>query len=161
MTAPLKMAMWVSGTAAQEETAPKTLKRVGWGTGFELEPGHSCWFHFAIPTPVIIDDERVAVRAVYVLYALEYHAAAAPGFTPYGIKIADLHIYDGGNKIREFNNVNRHGDHSHGLDSQNTWLIAPPITIYYGLGLSIKVVAEGWGNSVYSGILCTAGADFQ
>ena len=51
MAAPLKMAMWVSGTAAQEETAPKSTKPCGMGHGFRVEQGSPCWFHFAIPTP--------------------------------------------------------------------------------------------------------------
>ena len=47
--------------------------------------------------------------AVFVLYNLTYTPNSYAGQMGVGAKITNLHIYDGGNRIKEFNNISKYG----------------------------------------------------
>ncbi len=54
------------------------------------------------------------------------------------------------------------GDHSSGIDAFNTWTNTPPLTILFGLGISVGV-NFGWninGSPLSDILFTTAGADF-
>lgn len=159
-----KQAMWVHGTQAQaqreapylpmsqspfsiyKKNAPY-LTRFGWGSQFEFYGIE--WFHFAIPTPVIFGGKHSTLDKAFILYE-----------TLLGAKVKALHIYDGLEKIQEFNGLNYTGDHSYGLDVHNTWIIKP-VHIRFGLGLSVEVDFGEFTPNDMPGILFTsAGADF-
>jgi hypothetical protein len=72
----------------------------GWGTDIEGLPGTQNWFHFAVPTPVIIDDVRM--QADSVMLCFETGSADA--------WVRDVHVYDGGWRIAVFDGVNLFGD---------------------------------------------------
>ncbi|MDQ1920296.1 hypothetical protein [Massilia pseudoviolaceinigra] len=77
-----KHAMWVPGYVAQVEFPGNTRLRlvngVAWtdvtglrrgnGTIFRGVAGQNNWFHFAIPTPVIVADKRARLDRVFVFY---------------------------------------------------------------------------------------------
>jgi len=97
---------------------------------------------------------------VFVFYNTDIPAPT--GDRPY---ITDVHVYDGPNKVREFNNLNNlAGNHGSTIDGSNSWVVNPPLTILFGLGLSVHVRFPPTyqpGVSVsYEIVFTTAGADF-
>lgn len=154
----LKAAMWVHGTIVEVEY-PKNLDgdlidglaRKGWGTYFWGKENTTNWFHIPMTTPVILDGVRPQLEKVFVFYK-------TGGWT----KITNIHVYDGVRTVKEFNGLSLTGAHHDGIDAENSWEINPPITILYGLGISVGVefgphVIEGWPAILFT----TAGADFK
>lgn len=145
-------AVWVHGTsaAAEDLNALKNVQRVGWGTNFSGKPGAETWFHFSIPTPVIIDDVRPTLEKVFVFYRTD------------GASVRNIHIYDGPQKIRAFDNLMWKGDFGN-IGPATSWVLNPAPTIAFGLGISIGVVFSiGFDSAVTTDILfTTAGADFR
>jgi hypothetical protein len=147
----LKAAMWVHGTIVEAEFPVLSTVRKGWGTVFTGRGSTKNWFHIPFTTPIILDDVRPPIVKVFVLY----NATNA--------RIANLHIYDGAKKVRFFDGLNLSGNHSNGLDASNNWAITPPVTISFGLGISVGVdFLEPPSADTSAKILFTsAGADFQ
>jgi hypothetical protein len=65
----LAQAMWIHGHSMQIEV-PDSLART-WKAGFYIEiegkPNSDNWFHFAIPSKVIVNDQRLRVGSVMLL----------------------------------------------------------------------------------------------
>lgn len=108
--------MWVHGSTARPESivSGRSITGVvrGWGTVFTgqrvlvtgaggslttgpfhaEDPFHHSqkgyWFHFAVPTPVIIAGQRSRLQRVFVLWE------AGPG-----VEVWAVHVYDGINRI--------------------------------------------------------------
>lgn len=144
-------AYWVHGTAVQIEREGYfvTKQHAGFGAIFRTHGAE--WFHFAIPTPVIVDGTRSSLKKVFVLFKTEGTA-----------KITNIHVYDGNAKIAAFDNIARDGDHSTVIDKDNSWLVAPSPEIKFGLGISVNV---NFGPPTKLGVpaimFVTAGADFE
>jgi hypothetical protein len=159
----LKAAMWVHHTVVKaEDPRPEFIDVKGWGVHFWGVPENQlCWFHFPITTPVILEDARPQLVKVFVFYKTSHRVAKAEDPTrpkPTSPTVTNLHIYDGPTRVREFNNLNFSGDHSGAIDSSNSWVVTPPLTIFYGLALSVGVFFGGGYGDLY---FTTAGADFQ
>jgi hypothetical protein len=87
-------------------------------------PGTSNWFHFAIPTPVIINDVRLRPSSVI----LRFQTSSTDAI------VRDVHVYDGENKIVEYNAIMLT------MDNLFTRLVIPnPPQMLWGLGISIGV----------------------
>ena len=154
----LKAAMWTHGTIAEAEypdrlhPAPSGVVRRGWGATFTGQvPGEpENWIHIPIPTPVILDDARLNVAKVFVLYKTNY------------ARITNVALWDGARPVTTIDDLDLSGDHSFEVDAQNSWTLDPPVEIQFGLGLSVRVLLEGlldWGPGVI--LIATAGADFE
>ncbi|TRT52779.1 MAG: hypothetical protein EWV85_15140 [Microcystis aeruginosa Ma_QC_C_20070703_M131] len=123
----LARAMWVHGHSMQIEY-PDRLdleKRMGFYIQVRGKPFTSNWFHFAIPTPVIVDGTRLLVGSVMIRFR------TGPGASVYAV-----HVYDGETKIAAHDGLN--------LSPQSgfSWPrfdvpTHPPIR--WGLGISIGV----------------------
>jgi hypothetical protein len=156
----IKRAVWVHGNAVVAER-PGDLAgevRIGWGATFRLKPGGDNWFHVSIPTPVLIDGVRPKLSKVFVLFKT---SKAESGGMMQGSVIDALHVYDGAKKVKSFGET-RTGTHNAKIDAANTWAIDAPLTIYYGLGLSIharapQVMSDDAPQPVE---FATIGADF-
>lgn len=160
---PLKAAMWEHGSIVEAEYPGNLqgLVRKGWGTHFIGIPGTENWFHIPITTPVILDNLRLQLINVFVLYDSDLKIPA--GDRP---AIMNIHVYDGANMVKAFSNLPAlAGQHNLGLDASNSFAVSPPLTIFFGLGLSVHVrfpPAYPPGVLVHYEILfSTAGADFQ
>ena len=144
-----RYAMWVHGTSIHQDIQGFHVNelRAGWGTEFQ-STGHA-WFQVAIPTPVLIADQRATLEKVFVLYRAER-----------GARLMELHIWDGGDQGQCWNNLSLSGDHGGVLDPANSWFVNP-VSLKWGLGLSVGV---DFGQSSLAGVpkitFFAAGADF-
>lgn len=121
-------AYWVHGTSVQIEREGYYISKQCAGFGAIFRTHGAEWFHFPIPTPVIVDGARSSLKKVFVFFKTEGTA-----------KINAIHVYDGGKEIANFDNLSKAGDHSTSIDQDNTWIIASSPEILYGVGISINV----------------------
>ena len=159
----LKAAMWVHGTAAQVENPnsliPNGLVRVGAGTQFNGQSGAATWFHFAIPTPVILNDVRLSLVKIFLLYNTNQKSST----------ITNVHVWDGGVRLRAFDNLMLRGDHRFGIDKDNSWEITPHIPVTFGIEIAARVQfmdlidgpEPGAKQFEFGFFVSTAGADFE
>ncbi|MGE5444418.1 MAG: DUF6623 family protein [Ignavibacteriales bacterium] len=146
-------ASWVHGNALTVES-PENLARVGhygWGADMLVQPGKGSWFHIALPTPVITGDIRTKLYRVFLLFRGDSGS------------IRNVHVYDGSSKIQEFNDLMFEGEHRLVLDGQNTFNLATPHTVAWGVGISFFFVASiGFDTTIPPArlILGAAGGDF-
>jgi hypothetical protein len=162
----LKLASWIHGNALVVEEPEKVIvKHIGWGTELLFVSGlgrtpTKTWCHIAIPTPVIVNDVRLKVQNLFMLFKTGQHAS-----------IDDIHIYDGPNKIAAWDVVagsnysaRRSGDHSKVIDSQSTFTLPAPHEVIFGLSISFTftpVAVSGLIPDLEGKLLITcAGADF-
>lgn len=122
----LAQAMWVHGTSLQIESPDKIARtlRAGFYTEVEGKANTENWFHFAIPSKVIVNDKRLRVGSVMLL--CETLSADA--------MIRDVHIYDGSDKIAEHSGVNLSGN----IDFYRFDVPGTPF-VKWGVGISIGV----------------------
>lgn len=119
-------ASWIHGHSMEIEFPDRVtnLRRVGWGMTLDGKSGTSNWFHFAIPTPVIINDVRLRVDSAM----LRFRTGSVDAF------VQHVHIYDGERKIAEHNNVNL---------SKDNWfarfVVPDTPLLQWGIGISIGV----------------------
>lgn len=164
----LKYASWVHGNALVEELPQGILKR-HWAWGTELQfifgPGESpvgTWCHLPIPTPVILNDSRLKVQTLFLLFKTGQHAA-----------IDNLHVFDGPNKVHGWDIVpgsnmsaRRSGDHSRSIDAQNTFTLPTPHELAFGLSIAFTFRPVAVNTSLPQVdpegtlLITTAGADF-
>jgi hypothetical protein len=173
---PIKAAMWVPGTAARVEYPERLTWRppVSGAAGLPPNPPqrditingaqvtfsqeyqsgtwNSNWFHFPIPTPVILDDMRVQLLQVFIFYEAQL------------ARLISVHVWDGPNRVWERNNLSHDGHHLEAIDSLNTFPLNPPPTIFWGINISVQVeflpeeLAQPQIRSLV--VFSTAGADF-
>lgn len=165
----LKYASWIHGNAVVLEDPNHILiSRWGWGSEMQFiaSPGISppgTWCHIAIPTPVIINDVRLKVQKVFLLFQTGQHAA-----------IDNIHIYDGPKKIFASDVVTgsnysprRTGNHSQSIDAQNTFTLPTPQEVSFGLSVSFTFRPVALNTSLVRPVdpegkllITTVGADF-
>jgi len=122
----LSYASWIHGHSMQVEYPDRIASewRAGFGITVEGKPGTTNWFHFAIPTPVIIDDVRL--RADKVM--LRFRTGSVDAV------VRNVHVYDGERLIAEHNNLT--------LSKENPFaefVVPDRPLIFWGLGISIGV----------------------
>ena len=147
----LAHAMWVHGHNMQVEYPDRlTLeKRMGFYIQVRGKPFTGNWFHFAIPTPVIVNQKRLRVGSVMIRFR-----------TGPGASVHAVHIYDGERRIATYNDLNL------SPQSRFSWPrfdvpTHPPIR--WGLGISIGVKFGDSANLPPNKLLvevCSAGCDF-
>lgn len=163
----LKHASWVHGnTVVLEDPNNILVKRRGGGTELQFGPTAvsppGTWCHIAIPTPVIVNDVRLKVQKVFLLFQTGQHAA-----------IDNLHVFDGPRRIFAMDVVpggnssaRRTGNHSQALDAQNTFALPAPLEVSFGLSISftfrpVALTTSGTTIDPEGKLLITsAGADF-
>lgn len=137
-------AMWAHGSSVQEEFPDRLTqtRRLGFYSLFDGKPGTWNWFHYAIPTPVIVSDRRLRLESVMLQFS------AYPD-----VWVTNVHIYDGYRKIESFDNLAITGTHLfERFDTLN------PL-VRYGIGISIGV-RFGTNNVTHRIRFISAGGDF-
>ncbi len=164
----LKYASWVHGNAVVLENPSNILvMRRGHGTEMQFtfapgRPAQGTWCHIAIPTPVIVNDVRLKVQKLFLLFKTGQHAS-----------IDNIHIYDGPWKIAAFDVVagsnysaRRTGNHSQGVDAQNMITLPTPHEVSLGLSISFTFTPVAVNSSLAmvdpegTLLITSAGADF-
>lgn len=141
---PLKQAAWTHGLAVQLESTSWSALRQGFFT--TVRPSNestSAWFHFAIPTPVIVNDVLLKADSALVRFA-----------TGNQTKIGAIHVYDGERRIAEYNGTTYRG----ALQLVRVQIPGSP-EIAWGTGISILVVCDGTGPDAWAQLV-SAGIDF-
>jgi|LGVE01.1.fsa_nt_gb hypothetical protein len=143
----LEHAMWAHGHSMHIEY-PDRLNVV-WRAGFyirvEGELGTDNWFHFAIPTPVIVKDNRLRVGSVMLRFKTMSSDAI----------VRHVHIYDGEKMIATHNNVNLSGDHMF-----ERFDVPGHPDVRWGLGISIGVRFGTEKGKSHRMEFISAGCDF-
>jgi hypothetical protein len=144
-------AMWVHGSSVKMEREGYFVSKQRAGNGAIFRTHGKEWFHFSIPTPVILNGQRSRLKKVFVFYKTEGTA-----------KITAIHVYDAGKKIDTISNLGLSGDHSKSDDKHNSWVVATSPEMKFGLGISVHV---DFGPPTNLGVptirFTTAGADFE
>jgi hypothetical protein len=119
-------AMWIHGHSMQIEYPDRVASqwRAGFSINVEGKPNSTNWFHFAIPTPVIINDVRL--RADSVMLRFKTYSVDA--------WVRDVHVYDGETMIAAHNGVNLSKDHLF-----ERFMIPDRPEVLWGIGISIGV----------------------
>ena len=143
-------ASWIHGTSVQPEREGYHVSKKFAGHGATFRTYGKEWFHFSIPTPVIVDGKRASLKKTFVLYK-----------TTGTSKVTNVRVYDGTKIIKAFDKIGLKGDHSASIDKNNTWVISPAPKIKYGVGISVCVDFGGPTKVGVPAIMfTTAGADF-
>ena len=141
---PIAHAMWTHGTSIHEEFPGrlKLTRRLGPYALFEGKPGTRNWFHFAIPTPVIVDARRLRLDSVMLMFL------AHPD-----VWVTNVRIYDGVWGIESYDGLAMTGTHwFERFDVLNKY-------VRWGIGISIGVKFGTKKTGHYIRFV-TAGADF-
>jgi hypothetical protein len=140
----LAQAMWTHGTSVQVEYVDRvrSIFRRGYHTRIVHAAGDN-WFHYAIPTPVIVSDRRLRIDSVMVTFETGDQAT-----------VRNVHIYDGPRRIATHDNLSLMGDHPF-----ERFPVSGAPEVQWGVGISVRVefgvdLAGAWVQFV------TAGADF-
>ena len=152
----LVTAIWTHGNAVVAEH-PEHLLALdyrGWGPEFQVERGTTSWFHVAIPTPLILANQRAQLVRIFLCF----NTPERDGH------ISEVHVYDGADRVQVFENLFLVGDCRTSLMSGlNTFPLPSPRLLYRGLGLSFLYQAASCAREPcppsYLSI-AAAGADF-
>lgn len=126
----LEATMWTHGTSVQIEYLQniRSIFRRGWGTVIEGNPSFpnvGNWFHFAIPTPVIVSDKRLRIRDAMLVFK------TGGG----GVFVKHVHVWDGNNFIAGNDNLNLSGNHPF-----ESFPVPNTPEVRFGIGISVGVV---------------------
>jgi hypothetical protein len=132
---PTVSSMWMQGNALTVENPASVAKidHVGWGTTVYGISGQSSWFHIPVPSPVVLNNRRPSLSEVFLMFDIGPNM----GF------ISNVHLYDGGYPFKQFDGLQRIGNHRTAPDSYNTFALGAPHPIYQALGISFKVHFTG------------------
>ena len=142
----LKHAAWIHGTAIEFENQSWSTLALRQGFFTTVRPSNeatSAWVHFAIPTPVIVNDVRLKAQSALVRFATGPQAS-----------IGAVHVYDGEKKIYEHNGTNYKGP----LQLIREVIPSQPL-VDWGTGISILVNFNGGGPDAWVQFV-SAGIDF-
>lgn len=146
VVADISHTMWTHGTSMNVQFPDRLNKmvRAGWGIDLESPAGSENWFHFAIPTPVVVSDRRLRVGSVLVDFETGSTEAV----------VNHVHVWDARRRIAEHNNLNLFGQ-----VGVRRFEVPDSPPVWEGIGVSIGV---GFGVEPYSRQMkfFSAGADF-
>jgi hypothetical protein len=145
---PIANASWIHGTSVQVEL-PNQLEssqRFGFFTRVVGNTNTFNWFHFAIPTPVIVNDDRKVVGPVILRFVTGGTNAL----------VQHVHIYDGSSIIAAHNDINLSGSQ---LFVKLGVHHCPPTV--FGLGISVGVRFGGGTATERRVDFISAGCDFR
>ena len=144
---PIEQAMWTHGVDLHVEVDAnvESLQRFGFFTRVVGRPNTTNWYHFAIPTPVIVKGNRLAfARAMLRLVTGGTNAV-----------VRDVHIYDGSSRIAAHQAVNLSGSLPFAVFG-----IPHKPDVFWGAGISIGVTT-GAGTAAQRRMdFISAGIDF-
>jgi peptidoglycan hydrolase-like protein with peptidoglycan-binding domain len=141
-------AEWLHGTAVSVELPDniESMRRFGFFTRLVGKPNTQNWFHFALPTPVIVNNDRKVVGPCMLRFQTGGTSAV----------VRDVHIYDGEVRLVAHDNVNLSGSQPF-----TRFGVAQAPEVLWGVGISIGVTYGGGTAAQRTIDLISAGCDFQ
>ena len=141
---PIAHAMWIHGHSIRVEYPDRldSAVRKGYYARLDGKAGTTNWLHLAIPTPVIVEENRLRIDSVMLRFRTS------------GATVTAVHVYDGENRIASHNGLSLHPD---GWAFERFEVAGGP-EIRWGLGISFKC-EFGAGPSRRLEV-CSAGGDF-
>jgi peptidoglycan hydrolase-like protein with peptidoglycan-binding domain len=141
-------ASWLHGTAVTVEVPAnmESVRRFGFFTRLIGKPNTTNWFHFALPTPVIVNDDRKVIGPCM----LRFQTGGTNAI------VRDVHIYDGEVRVAAHNGVNLSGSQPF-----RRFGVAHAPEVLWGVGISIGVTYGGGTAAQRTIDLIAAGCDFQ
>lgn len=138
--------------------------RQGFGVRFRGKSDRYVWFHFPIPTPVIIDPARNFTRASLVRAFVMWR-------TNGGSQLDSFHIWDGTRtRLLQLDKLNLVGVLDGGpqqagndpkiREGYNMFTLPQPQQVFYGVGISVNIHFEN-GSDDSEIHFTSAGADFM
>jgi Family of unknown function (DUF6623) len=162
-------ASWTPGIGfmpAETPSGTQDINGIGWtgvvglrqsgGTTFKGKSGTSIWFHVPIATPVIIKGVRAKLLRVFVMFQCGDPAAQIA--TNAGANVTDIHVWDGGTRIKTFGGFQLFGEHRFKLDTSNTRDMGTPAP-EVSFGIEIAVHVKFTKDQIVT--FASAGADFD
>ena len=144
----LEQAMWAHGHGMAVEV-PGNLKSE-WRAGFFIrvvgKPNTTNWFHFAIPTAVIVNDNRLRIDSAL----LRYRCGSALA------DITNLHVFDGENRVFAADNLNL----SPTALTVTRWTLPNKPDVFWGVGVTVGVRFGGANDAQNTMEFAAAGVDF-
>lgn len=140
-------AMWTHGTDLRVEVPDNvtSLRRYGFFTRVVGKANTTNWYHFAIPTPVIVDNNRLAFARAMLRFITGGPSAV----------VRDVHIYDGSSRISAHQFVNLSG-----VQPFAVFGVPHKPDVFWGAGISIGV-STGAGTADQRRMdFISAGIDF-
>jgi len=138
---------WIHGNSMNIEYPDRIASelRTGFCIRIEGKPGTENWFHFAIPTPTIINGNKLKAGSVM----LRFRTLSTDAL------VKNIHVYDGETRIAQHDNINFYGDHLF-----ERFDIPRHPAIQWGLGISIGVGFGGIKSMSHRMEFISAGCDF-
>jgi serine protease AprX len=121
---PLVHAAWIHGHAARVER-PERLEHellLGFYSLFKGKPNTDNWFHFALPTPVIVSNKRLRLDSIMLLF-----------WTDPNVHVYAVHVWDANTALKRYDGLNLSGSH---------WFTRFDVLnnhVRYGIGVSVGV----------------------
>jgi Matrixin/Putative peptidoglycan binding domain len=141
-------ASWIHGTSVTVELPDQleSVRRFGFFTRLIGKPNTANWFHFAIPTPVIVNNDRKVLGPCMLRFQTGSTNAV----------VRDVHIYDGEVRVAAHDGVNLSGNQPF-----RRFGVAHAPEVRWGVGISIGVSYLGGSSASRTIDLISAGCDFQ
>ena len=119
--------MWIHGTAVRLETeaALSGVWRAGSFVELRGRAHAGTWVHYAIPTPVIVEGQRLTVAAVLVRYR-----SNSPGAL-----LTNVHVFDGDARIKTYDGLTEAPQEWR----LQRWAVDSPGGVRWGVGISMYV----------------------
>ena len=143
----IEQASWVHGTDmhAEVDANVESLVRFGFFTRIVGKANTTNWYHFAVPTPVIVKGNRLAYARAMLRFVTGGPAAV----------VRDVHIYDGSDRIAVHNGVNLSGNQPF-----TKFGVAHKPDVFWGAGISIGVTTGAGTAAQRQMDHISAGIDF-
>jgi len=137
--------------------------RQGFGIRFRGKANQQVWFHFAIPTPVILENNRASLQRAFVMWRTDpnpFFPATLSSFHVWDGARAQLFQRDGLGLFGPFDGSSfQAGTDPKLVEGANMFTLEQPQVIYYGVGISV-LIAFGSQNDDTDVVFSSAGADF-
>lgn len=144
----LEKAMWTHGHSIAIEF-PDRIKSE-WRAGFYIrivgKPNTTNWFHFGIPTPVIVNGNRLAIDSALVRLRSKSTSA----------DVTNLHVFDGENRIAAHDGLNV----SPLAWEMCRWAVPGKPEVRWGIGVTLGVRFTGSTDEQNTMEIASAGVDF-
>lgn len=144
----LEQAMWGHGHSMVVEVPSNLVSE--WRAGFFVrvigKKDTTNWFHFPIPTAVIVDDNRLRIDSAMLRFRSGSNLA----------DVTNVHVFDGENRVFAQDNLNL----SPNTLGFNRFVLPNKPEVSWGVGVTVGVRFTGANNDQNTMEFAAAGVDF-